>query len=462
MQPITRARADAEAIFKAAIARVNPEAMVLQAVKIIDDSSGPAIMATDGDAEYRYALSDFDRVFATGMGKATARMALGLEKALGEYLQGGVIVVKQGHVEKLSRIRLVEGAHPVPNDSSIAGATALLGLGAMMGTTLTARDLVIVLVSGGGSSLLCAPAKGLSLEDKITTTKLLLASGATINEINCVRKHLSAVKGGRLAASLAPATVLTLVLSDVVGDDLDAIASGPTVPDPTSFADALAIVSRYGIVDRLPASVLKFLRDGMAGGPAGPMETPKPGDVVFTSTKTLLIGTNRLAVNAAELAARNLGYKTLALTSRMSGESREMALVYLGIGKDIAASGMPLTAPACIVAGGETTVTLKGTGKGGRNQEMALAFLASLVRSPKDGDRLVFLSGGTDGNDGPTDAAGAIVDMELGEAARKNEMNPDAFLANNDSYTFFDRVGGLLKTGPTNTNVCDIQVLIVR
>lgn len=467
MQSSTKSRTDAEAIFKAAVARVDPEAMVLQSVKVVEDASGSTIVASDGLKEIRYSLHEFDRVFATGMGKATARMAKGLERALGRHLSGGLIVVKEGHVEQLSRIRLIEGAHPVPNGTSVAGAKALLNFGATMDTKLTARDLVVVLVSGGGSSILCAPMDGISLDDKIATTKLLLASGATINEMNCVRKHLSAVKGGRLAEALAPASVLTLILSDVVGDDLDAIASGPTVPDPTTYADAMEITVRYGIVERLPASARKLLGDGMsgsrkaAGSPGIPSETPKPGDPVFTNTKTLLIGTNRLAVNAAELAARQLGYKTLALTSRLTGESREMALLFLGMGKDIAAAGMPLSVPACIIAGGETTVTLKGTGKGGRNQEMALAFLASLMRAPQDGGGLVFLSGGTDGNDGPTDAAGAIVDLELGALARASGIDADAYLANNDSYSFFERVGGLLKTGPTNTNVCDIQVLLV-
>jgi hydroxypyruvate reductase len=337
----------------------------------------------------------------------------------------------------------------------------MLSLGPSLGIELTSRDLVIVLVSGGGSSILCAPAQGLSLEDKIATTRLLLASGATINEVNCVRKHLSAVKGGRLAAAMAPASVLTLVLSDVVGDELDAIASGPTVPDPTSFADALAIAGRYGLLERLPPPVVTRLRVGAAGGRGAPSDTPKPGSPAFEHVRTLLVGTNRLALTAAEGEAKRRGYGTLVLSSRITGESREVALVYLGIGKDIAASGFPLAAPACVIAGGETTVTLRGRGKGGRNQEMALAFIAALGRSPEHGERIVFLSGGTDGNDGPTDAAGAIVDLSTFENARVAGIDPDTALASNDSYSFFSSAGGLVKTGPTNTNVCDIQVLLV-
>lgn len=461
MTETTKARADAEAIFRAAVARVDPVPMVEQALRIEGGLSGEVLVVSNGFEDLRYELAGFDRIFATGMGKASARMAAGLEAALGERLTGGLVAVKEGHVEKLSRIRLMESGHPLPDSRSIAAATAILSLGQSLGTELSSRDLVIVLVSGGGSSILCAPAAGLSLDDKIATTKLLLASGATINEVNCVRKHLSAVKGGRLAAALAPATVLTLVLSDVVGDELDAIASGPTVPDFGTFSDALAITQRYGIFERLPPPVATRLRLGAAGGQGAPVDTPKPGAPAFERVRTLLVGTNRLALWAAEAEAKKRGYSTLALSSRITGEAREVALVYLGIGKDIAASGFPLARPACVIAGGETTVTLRGPGKGGRNQEMALAFIAALGRSPAHGDGLVFLSGGTDGNDGPTDAAGAIVDLSTCEAAREAGINPDTALAANDSYSFFSSVGGLVKTGPTNTNVCDIQVMLV-
>ncbi len=461
MTDTTTAREDAQAIFRAAIARVDPVPMVERALRIEDGPSGKVLVVSNGLEELRYELSGIDRIFATGMGKASARMAAGLERALGERLTGGLVAVKEGHVEPLSRIKLIEAGHPLPDARSIAAATAILALGQSLGTELTARDLVIVLVSGGGSSILCAPAAGLSLDDKIATTRLLLASGATINEVNCVRKHLSAVKGGRLAAALAPAAVLTLVLSDVVGDGLDAIASGPTVPDPGSFADALAIAGRYGMLERLPPLAASRLRNGAKGGQGAPSDTPKPGSPAFDRVSTLLVGTNRLALWAAEDEAKRRGYGTLVLSSRITGESREVALVYLGIGKDIAASGFPLATPACVIAGGETTVTLRGSGKGGRNQEMALSFIAALGRSPEHGDRLVFLSGGTDGNDGPTDAAGAIVDLSTYGIARASGIDPDDSLASNDSYSFFSSVGGLVKTGPTNTNVCDIQVMIV-
>lgn len=445
---------DAIAVFKAAVRRVDPEAMIENAVK----AEGKELVVGTGLEEARYDLSRFDRIFATGMGKASARMARGLEKALGERLSGGLVAVKEGHGAELGRIGLIEAGHPVPDSRSIAAATAILGLGAALGTELTERDLVVVLVSGGGSAILCAPAPGLGLEDKAATTKLLLASGATINEVNCLRKHLSAVKGGRLAAALAPATVLTLVLSDVVGDDLDAIASGPTVPDPTSYADALAIARRYGIEGKLPPAVRARLEAGVSGKLA---DTPKPGDPLFARTRTILVGTNRLALDAARSEAEARGYGSLVLSSRITGEAREAALFYLGIGKDIAASDFPLKKPACLIAGGETTVTLRGGGKGGRNQEMALAFLAAMRRSPRDTEGLFFLSAGTDGNDGPTDAAGAFATPSILDAARDSGLDPEAFLADNNSYEFFARTGGLVVTGPTNTNVCDLQVLIV-
>ena len=451
-------REDAAAILRAAIERVDPAPMVEGCLRIEEEEGRARLLVSTGFEEASYELSRFDRIFATGMGKASARMAKGLEAALGPRLSGGLIVVKEGHVEALSSIRLLEAGHPLPDERSRAAAQSILDLGASLGTRLTERDLVIVLVSGGGSALLCAPAEGLSLEDKIAATSLLLASGATINEVNCLRKHLSAVKGGRLAAALSPATVLALVLSDVVGDDLASIASGPTVPDPTSFEEAFAIVRRYGLGEKFPPSALARLEKGAAGSLP---DTPKPGDPLFSRTRTLLVGTNRLALAAAEARARALGYHCLVLSSRITGEAREVALVYLGIGKDIAASGFPLPRPACLIAGGETTVTLRGHGRGGRNQEMALAFLAALGPSTEDGEALCFLSAGSDGNDGPTDAAGAMVDLDLYRAARERGLDPEAALADNDSYNFFSAAGGLIKTGPTNTNVCDFQILIV-
>ncbi len=450
---VDKAYADAESIFRAGLSRVDPASMLASTVSVVMEPAPTLIVRTEIQEE-RIDLSGFGRLVVTGMGKASARMALGLERALGERITGGLVAVKRGHVESLSRVSLIEASHPVPDSSSVEAARAVLGV---CGEP-DARTLVIVLISGGGSAILCAPAQGLSLADKAATTRLLLASGAAIHEVNCVRKHLSAVKGGRLAAAYAPATVLSLILSDVSGDDLDAIASGPTVPDPTTFEDALGIVRRYGIMDSLPASVADRLLRGAAGEIP---DTPKPGDPAFARSKTVLLGSNRLALMAARARAEALGYSTLALTARLSGEAREAALMYLAVGKDVAASGFPLMRPACFLAGGETTVTLRGLGLGGRNQEMALAFLDAMERFPKDAEDLVFLAASTDGNDGPTDAAGAFASMELSARAKAAGIKAADYLADNDSWHFFDRIGGLLRTGPTNTNVCDIQVLLV-
>jgi len=458
----TKAQTDAikahiESIFRSGLDRVDPAAMVRSCLRVEGGERGETLVLRTELEEASYALSGYDRILVTGMGKAGARMALGVEEVLGARIAGGVVAVKAGHIEALGRIRLAEASHPVPDESSTRAAAQVLELA----RGIDERCLVIVLISGGGSSILCAPAPGISLEDKAETTRLLLASGATIQEVNCVRKHLSAVKGGRLAAAFAPATILALVLSDVIGDDLDAIASGPTVPDPTTWKDAWSVIERYRLSGRLPTRVEGLLRGGAEKRPGAAPDTPKPGDAAFARSRTILLGTNRLALMAAETRARELGYRTLLLTSRLTGEAREAAHLFLGIGKDIAASGFPLARPACVIAGGETTVTLRGKGKGGRNQEMALSFLAALRKAPKDGEGLMFLAASTDGSDGPTDAAGAFAHAAMLDLAAAKGLEAEDYLARNDSYAFFDRIGGLLRTGPTNTNVCDIQVLLV-
>ncbi len=416
-------------------------------------------MDTEG-ALTRKDLSDFDRVLVLGFGKAGARMAQGAEDALGSRISSGLVAVKTGYLEDLERIRLLEASHPVPDSSSVEASRRILGLA----READERTLVLVLISGGGSALLCAPyddgERSLTLEDKAAVTRELLACGADIRRINTVRRHLSAVKGGRLAAALAPATVVSLVLSDVLGDDLSSIASGPTAPDPTTWADAWGVVERFGIQDRIPAAARRLLEDGAAGLLP---DTPKPGDPVFRRVENVILGSNRQAVAAARERAVELGYSTLCLGSRFSGEAREIALAWLGMALESAETGFPASAPACLVGGGETTVTLRGPGKGGRNQEAALAFLASLEEADAAAaGRICFLSAGTDGGDGPTDAAGAFADLEILERARGLGLDPRAFLAANDSYAFFDRAGGLLRTGPTNTNVCDVQILLVR
>ncbi len=445
--------ADAEAIFRAGLARVDPLAMMGRVLTL----DGDILRVTTETECHAYDLARYRQIYVLGAGKAAARMALGLERILGDRIADGVAAVKEGYLETLSRIRLMEAAHPVPDARGVAAAREVLALAGKAGQ----GDLVIVLVSGGGSAILAAPLElpghRLTLADKQQTTRVLLSCGATIQEINCVRKKLSAVKGGRLAAAIAPAHCLGLLLSDVVGDDLDVIASGPTVPDPTTGADALAVLARYGVTDTVAPDALAVLNDVAAGRAP---DTPKPGDPAFTHTRTVLVGTNFQALLAARDKAAALGYATVIVTSHLTGEAREMANLFLGMARDIAEYGVPLPRPACVIAGGETTVTLRGHGKGGRNQEMALAYLAGLGRDAKNAEDAVFLAASTDGSDGPTDATGAFASLSILRRGQALGLDAGRYLADNDAYHYFEAVGRLLKTGPTNTNVCDIKVLL--
>ncbi|MDA0840418.1 MAG: glycerate kinase [Planctomycetota bacterium] len=398
----------------------------------------------------KYDLDNCSGVYVVGAGKANAPMAEALEEILGDALTGGVITVKYEHSLPLRKIQVCEAGHPVPDDNGMAGARAMLDLV----QPLNKDALVFCLLSGGGSALMAVPAEGLTLADKQETTRLLLACGANIEEINAVRKHLSAIKGGQLARAASPATCINLILSDVVGDPLDAIASGPTVPDRTTFQDVLDIVSHYGIEEKLPARVSERIRDGVAGRIG---DTPKSGDPSFSKTQNVIVGNNRQAIQAAATEAESLGYNTLILSSSIEGETDDVARVHAAIAGEIHESGNPVRRPACILSGGETTVTLKGNGKGGRNQEFALAAAAEISGLP---DTLI-LSGGTDGTDGPTDAAGAFADGTTKQRAGDAGMKIEEFLNRNDSYTFFDHLDDLLKTGPTRTNVMDVRIVLM-
>jgi hydroxypyruvate reductase len=317
------------------------------------------------------------------------------------------------------------------------------------------KDLVLCLVSGGGSALLPLPVEGVNLQEKQETTKALLACGATIHEVNAVRKHMSRVKGGGLARAMHPATLISLILSDVIGDDLDVIASGPTVPDLSSFQDCMNILNKYGIRDMIPETVLTHIQKGIEGRVP---ETPKSGDPVFTNTESVIIASNLACVLAAEEKAQNLGYYTLVLSTMIEGETREVAGVHIAIAKEILKTGRPVSPPACVLSGGETTVTITGRGLGGRNQEFVLAGAMAL----NGGEGIVVLSAGTDGTDGPTDAAGAIADGQTIQRAEGLGLKPSDFLSKNDSYHFFQKLEDLVKTGPTNTNVMDLRILLVE
>ncbi|NLB74462.1 MAG: glycerate kinase [Firmicutes bacterium] len=398
---------------------------------------------------HRYDLEGVERVIVVGAGKGSARMAVAIEEILGDLISEGLINVKYGHGEPLRKITVWEAGHPVPDQSGIDGARRLLTLV----KDATERDLVICLISGGGSSLLPQPTSGIDLISKQETTRALLESGATIHQVNAVRKHISDIKGGRLAQAATPARVVSLLLSDVIGDDLDVIASGPTVPDTTTFATALDVLARYDLTQRVPANVLSHLQ---AGARNEHPETPKPGDAVFQNVVNVIIANNAGAINAAAKCAGSLGYNPMVLSSFVQGEAREVARVMAAIAREIAVSGRPIPRPTCVIAGGETTVTLKGKGTGGRNQELALQ--ASL--DIENIDNILILAAGTDGTDGPTDAAGAIASGNTLAAARGLGLSARDYLANNDSYHFFEAIGDLVVTGPTGTNVMDIILIL--
>ncbi len=397
-----------------------------------------------------YNLARFQRVIVVGAGKASAAMAVAVERALGKRIHAGLINVKYGHLAKLRRVELNECGHPVPDEAGVAGSLRIAAMVEEAGE----NDLVICLVSGGGSALLPAPAPPVTLAGKQETTKLLLACGATIHEINTVRKHVSSLKGGQLARAAFPATVVTLILSDVIGDNLDVIGSGPTAADSSTFAAALAILRKYAILDRVPQAVRERLEQGAAGQIA---ETPKPGAKELSRTRNLIVGSNRLAVDAARRKAAVLGYRTLVLSTTIQGETRDVAAMHAAIAREVRESGQPLRAPACLISGGETTVTLRGQGKGGRNQEFALA-AALEVSGLRD---VVLLSAGTDGTDGPTDAAGALCDGATVARAREAGHEAVEYLADNNSYAYFDAIGDLIRTGPTNTNVMDVRLALI-
>ena len=429
-------------IFQAALRAVDPIEAILRYVKPTDN--GLQI------GEHRFDYQDYDRILVVGAGKAGAPMAKALEDLLGDRIAEGVIVVKEGHGLPLTYVRIHEASHPVPDERGIRGAEDILALADGAGE----RDLVLCVISGGGSALLVAPAEGVTLADKQEVTRLLLACGADIHEINTVRKHLSRAKGGGLARLAYPATVVSLILSDVIGDDLNVIASGPAVPDTSTFADTRQVFDRYDIWHELPQSVRTRIEQGLAGDIR---DTPKAGDDVFQRCYSELVGTNIQALIAAGRAAEKKGYRALILSSVVEGEAREVVKMFAAVAKEVRHSAHPISAPACILCGGETTVTIQGEGKGGRNQEFALA--AAMII---DGlDNIVVLSGGTDGTDGPTDAAGAVADGRTLTRAREMQLDPLDFLRRNDSYRFFEPLNDLIMTGPTRTNVSDVYMVLV-
>lgn len=403
--------------------------------------------------ERLYSLTSAARVLLIAAGKAAMPMAASAARRLGERLSAGIVVTKYHHAAGYAlpaALRVIEAGHPIPDAAGLAGAQAILSLLA----TTTADDLVLLLLSGGASALTPCPAGDLALADLQTLTDLLLRAGAPIGELNTLRKHLSRLAGGQLVRQAAPARLAALILSDVVGDPLTVIASGMTAPDPTTYADAADVLRRYALWEQTPPAIRRHLELGRAGQIA---ETPKPGDPVFADVYNVLIGSNRSAALAAVAAARARGYNALLLSTLIEGEAREVAKVGAALAKSIRLYGEPLAPPACLVWGGETTVTVRGAGQGGRNQELALAAALALEGVP--GVALLALA--TDGTDGPTDAAGAIVDGQTAARARQAGWDAPRALAENNAYPCLEAAGTLLRTGPTGTNVNDLGIILV-
>ena len=431
----------ASRILARAVAAVDPYGAASRAIRL----DGNTVHV----ANRPFPLVPASRVAVVGAGKASGPMAQAVEDILQERISIGLVACHTKYAGHLRRIAVREAGHPLPDARGEAAAAEMLALVSGLGP----EDLVLCLISGGGSALLPLPREGLTLRDKIRTTDLLLRSGADIVEINTVRKHLSRVKGGQLARAAWPARLATLVVSDIVGSPLDAIASGPTVPDPTTFADALGVLAEYRLTKRVPPAVLATLRRGAAGELP---ETPKPGDPVFAAAHTTVIADNAVAARAAVAEAEAAGFRAQLLSTHVEGEAREVGRVLAAIAREIVATGNPLTPPACVVCGGETTVTVEGRGRGGRNQEVALSAGRALAGLAD----VLLVSFATDGIDGPTDAAGAVADGTAWARARSKGFEPARHLADNDAYPVLDAIGDMIRTGPTNTNVNDLMLVL--
>jgi len=407
------------------------------------------------------ALTSFCReknirqVFVVGFGKASVEMARGVNDSIGDIIDRGLVITKYSHARgttSLGKIQVFEAAHPVPDGSGLMATRKIIELLKRVDNS----TLVICLISGGGSALLVSPIEPVTLEEKQITTKLLLEAGANINDVNAVRKHISYVKGGRLAQLAYPAYIRSLILSDVVGDKLDVIASGPTTFDPTTYDDAIEILKKFRLLDRVPRNVIDVLNKGKRGEIS---ETVKEGDPVLANTENTIIGSNKMALAEARKAAIELGFNTSIISTELEGEAKDVGKWLAEIAKacKIKKEESRIKKPICLLSGGETTVTVVGSGKGGRNTELALAFALEI-----EGIAGIFLlSAGTDGTDGPTDAAGAFVTGDTVKKARMAGISPEEYLKNNDSYHFFKKVGGLYITGPTGTNVMDVQIILI-
>jgi glycerate 2-kinase len=435
----------AERIYGAALAEVEPENLIKKNVSVRDNK-----LRVQGRI---FDLSSFKDIFLVSIGKAAPFMAESLYEILGKRLREGIALFAPGAEKKLGKIICLPASHPLPDERSAAAAKRILELAMKAG----ARDLVFFLISGGGSAQVCLPAEGVSLVEKRNVTEMLLKAGASIDELNTVRKHLSRIKGGRLAQAAFPATVINLIVSDVVGNDLENIASGPTCWDSSTYTDAFRVLKKYSLWDLAPGSV----RDTISKGRKGKIsETIKREAPVFRRVYHFIIGDNLLALHAAQKEARRLGFKTSILSSADRGEARDMARNYVSVLQNLPRP-KKTQRPLCLLSGGELTVTVRGAGKGGRNQEFVLAVLQEMKRHLPGFSEWLVLSFGSDGTDGPTDAAGAWADPSILKKAKELGLDPQKYLDDNDSYNFFKKAGGLIITGPTRTNVMDIRIFLI-
>jgi hydroxypyruvate reductase len=441
-------RADALNLFHASVDSVNPYNAVSRFLSLDSDK---LYIGYKNEQRVELDLSRFRDIYIVGGGKATAPMARAIEDLFGDRITTGVINVKYGFTDRLVLTEMIEADHPLPDRNGVDGTKKILDILNKAGE----KDLIFSLISGGGSALLPHPTGDITLLEKQELTKSLLECGASIDEINTIRKHISDSKGGQMARAAYPATTVNLMLSDVVGDSMDVIASGPFVPDPSTFEDCAGIINKYEL-DAVPVSIAKHLKKG---ADREIPDTPKKGENIFENVHNIIIGSNIIALEAARVEAEKLDYNTLILSSMIEGETRDVAHIHTAILREVLKTGRPVQPPACIISGGETTVTIKGDGLGGRNLEFCLAAALDIKDLTPP---LVILSGGTDGNDGPTDAAGAIVDPLTIQRGLDAGLNAIEFLANNDSYHFFEKTNDLVKTGPTNTNVMDVRFILVR
>ncbi len=427
-------------IFLSAVDSVKPDKLISRFVSV----HGNTVQIEN----HKIDLSEVKNIYVTGAGKASAMMALALENILERRIAEGHIVTKYEHSIPLKYIGITEAGHPVPDENGLRGTEKILSMVNKAGKD----DLVICLISGGGSALLTDVPEGCTLDDVKALNSALLKCGANIKQMNCIRKHLSGVKGGMLAKAAYPARVISLILSDVIGDPLDVIASGPTAPDPSTFNEAISIINEFGIRNEIPAKILKVLQDGVD---KKRQETLKENDEILLKTSNLIIGSNRLALKVAKEKAESFGYESYIITSTLEGDVKEVSDYILDLIRKTSEKSNKKT---CLLFAGEPTVKVKGKGLGGRNQHLALIMSGLIKEMPG----ITFLSGGTDGSDGPTDAAGAVVDSMTNDNAIRLKIDRETFIEDNDSYNFFKQEGGLIITGPTQTNVMDLIVTLIN